>query len=48
MRTKTILIYINKTSIKANKEYSLSLSLSLFTLYHMNFFLSLLYLSSAA
>ena len=29
MRTKTILIYINKTSIKANKEYSLSLSLSL-------------------
>ena len=28
MRTKTILIYINKTSIKA-KEYSLSLSLSL-------------------
>ena len=47
MRTKTILIYINKTSIKANKEYSLSLSLSL-TLYHMNFFLSLLYLSSAA
>ena len=25
MRTKTILIYINKTSIKANKEYSLSL-----------------------
>ena len=47
MRTKTIMIYINKTSIKA-KEYSLSLSLSLFTLYHMNFFLSLLYLSSAA
>ena len=45
MRTKAILIYINKTSIKA-KEYSLSLSL--FTLYHMNFFLSLLYLSSAA
>ena len=28
MRTKAILIYINKTSIKA-KEYSLSLSLSL-------------------
>ena len=45
MRTKTLLIYINKTSkIKANEEYSLSL----FTLYHMNFFLSLLYLSSAA
>ncbi len=34
MRTKTILIYINKTSIKANKEYSLSLSLSLYSLSH--------------
>ena len=33
MRTKAILIYINKTSIKA-KEYSLSLSPSLYSLSH--------------